>query len=137
VQVELNNSNWICLQNNAINKKRMNIKNVYAGIMTSDIEKSLTWYERLFDRKSDYNPMKILHEWDFQNGGVLQIVEDKTRAGRSSITLLVDDIEKIREKLADMKIKTEQQTRSEIAMTITIFDPENNRITFAENKQGR
>ncbi len=115
----------------------MNFKNVYAGIMTSDIEKGLEWYINLFDRKSDYNPMKILHEWDFPNGGVLQLVEDKKRAGSSSITLLVDNIEKVKENLAKKNIKAEQQTNSEIAKTITIFDPENNRITFAENIQGR
>lgn len=115
----------------------MNIKNVYAGIMTSDIGKALKWYEDILDRKADYNPMKILHEWNFQNGGVLQLVEDKNRAGSSSITLLVDDIEKIRNSLVGKNIKTDRQTNSDIAKTITIFDPENNRITFAENTQGR
>lgn len=115
----------------------MNINNVYAGIMTSDIEKASEWYKNLFDRKSDYNPMETLHEWDFTNGGVLQLVEDKDRAGSSSITLLVGDIEKIKKSLADKSIKAEQQTESKIAKTITIFDPENNRITFAENIQGR
>lgn len=115
----------------------MNIKNVYAGIMTSDIEKASKWYANLFGRKSDYNPMTILHEWDFSNGGVLQLVEDKDRAGSSSITLLVNNIEKIKKSLADKNIETEQQTESKIAKTITIFDPENNRITFAENIQGR
>ena len=115
----------------------MALKNVYAGIMTTDIETAKRWYENLFDRNSDYNPMKILHEWDFPNGGVLQLVEDKDRAGGSSITLLVEDIDEVRQNLADKKIKAEQQTESEIAKTITIFYPENNRITFAENMQGR
>jgi hypothetical protein len=115
----------------------MNFKNVYAAIMTSNIEKALVWYINLLDRKSDYNPMKILHEWDFPNGGVLQLVEDKERAGSSSITILVDDIEKINNSLVAKNIKTELQTNSDIAKTITIFDPENNRITFAENVQGR
>lgn len=57
----------------------MGIKNVYAGIMTSDINKALKFYENLFNRKADYNPMEVLHEWDFQEGGVLQLVEDKDR----------------------------------------------------------
>lgn len=78
----------------------MNIKNVYAGIMTSDIAKASNWYEKLFERKCDYNPMEILQEWDFTGGGVLQLVEDSNRAGSSSITLLVDDIESIKKKPA-------------------------------------
>ena len=115
----------------------MDLKNVYAGVMTSDIEKSLKFYENLFDRESDYNPMKILHEWDFQDGGVLQLVEDKDRAGKSSITLLVENIDSVRKSLEEKNIQVEQKTESEIAKTITISDPENNRITFAENIQGR
>jgi hypothetical protein len=115
----------------------MSIQNVYAAIMTSDIAMALDWYESLLERKSDYNPMDILHEWDFSDGGVLQLVEDKERAGNSSITLLVDDIQGIRKSLADKKIRIGRQTQSEIAKTITIFDPEKNQITFAENKQGR
>ncbi|OAB81837.1 VOC family protein [Cochleicola gelatinilyticus] len=115
----------------------MDCKNVYAGIMTADIEKALNWYEMLFDRKSDYHPMDILHEWDFKEGGVLQLVEDKTRAGSSSVTILVEAIETIKKHLDSKNIPTEKQTESEIAKTITIYDPENNRITFSENSQGR
>lgn len=115
----------------------MNIKNVYAGIMTSDIAKASNWYEKLFERKCDYNPMETLREWDFMDGGVLQLVQDSDRAGSSSITLLVDDIESIKKNLLVKNIKIENQANSEIAKTITILDAENNRITFAENSHGR
>ncbi|NNE75674.1 MAG: VOC family protein [Pricia sp.] len=81
--------------------------------------------------------MEILYEWDFPDGGVLQLVQDKDRAGSSSITLLVDDIEKIKKNLIERNIKVAQHTKSETAKTITIFDPENNRITFAQNMQSR
>ena len=115
----------------------MKFKNVYAGIMTADIKSASNWYADLFGRKSDYHPMDNLHEWDFDNGGVLQLVQDKDRAGSSSITLMVDNIEKIKKRLSEKNIKIEQETASEVANTATIFDPENNRITFAQNNQGR
>lgn len=116
---------------------KTNIKNVYAGIMTSDVKKASLWYKNLFDRKFDYHPMDNLYEWDFPNGGVFQLVQDNERAGSSSITLMVDDIEKVKKGLAEKNIKIEQQTKSEVANTATIYDPENNRITFAQNNQGR
>ncbi|MET3113333.1 hypothetical protein AAKU52_001056 [Pedobacter sp. CG_S7] len=119
------------------NEQSMNFKNAFAGIMTADIKTSTKWYTNLFDRKSDYNPMNILHEWDFSDGGVLQLVEDKERAGKSSITLLVADIEKIKKTLDEKNLSREEISKGEIAKTITIFDPEKNRITFAENNQGR
>ena len=115
----------------------MNIKNAYSGIMTADIESATAWYENLFDRKSDYHPMQTVHEWDFQNGGVLQLVEDKERAGKSSVTLLVDNIEVTCENLKEKQIPHKIQASGDVAKIISIYDPENNRITFAENKQGR
>ncbi|QNJ98143.1 VOC family protein [Constantimarinum furrinae] len=115
----------------------MKIENVYAGMMTSDIEKASEWYAKLFDRKSDYHPMDNLYEWNFPNGGVFQLVQDNHRAGSSSITLMVDDLEKVKNELEEKNIKIEQQTKSDVANTATIFDPENNRITFAQNNQGR
>lgn len=115
----------------------MKIKNVFAGVMTADIEKAAKWYEDLFNRKSDYHPMPNVYEWDFERGGVLQLVLDKELAGKSSITLLVDDMDKIKENLFANNIKIENESQSEIAETVTIFDPENNRITFAKNNQGR
>jgi hypothetical protein len=111
----------------------MNIGNVYAGIMTADIQTSSKWYQKLFDRSSDDHPMQILHEWNFSEGGILQLVEDKHRAGYSSITLMVKNIKEVKEMLSVKNIRVEQQTESEIAKTITIYDPENNRITFAQN----
>lgn len=115
----------------------MTYKNVFAGIMTANITTAAAWYGELFGRTSDYHPMKNLHEWDFPNGGVLQLVEDIDRAGHSSITILVEDITQIDKRLAEKDIKPEQRTESEAAKTVTIYDPENNRITFAENLQGR
>jgi predicted enzyme related to lactoylglutathione lyase len=115
----------------------MNFKNVYAGIMTTDIETAKEWYGKLIGRKSDYNPMKILHEWNFSNGGVLQLVEDKERAGYSSITIMVNNIDEISKELVEKNLPIGKVSEDKIAKTITINDPENNRITFAENMEGK
>lgn len=110
----------------------MKIANVYASILTTDAEKSYKWYKKLFNRGSDFNPMKGHHEWNFPNGGVLQLFEDKERAGYSSITLMVDNrVEQIKQ-LESLDMPLGRKTASNVAKTITIFDPENNRITFAE-----
>ena len=115
----------------------MNFNNVYAVVMTTNIETAKEWYGKLFGRKSDYNPMEILHEWNFSNGGVLQLVEDKERAGYSSITIMVNNIGEISRELVEKNLSDGKVSEGKIATTITINDPENNRITFAENKQGK
>lgn len=81
--------------------------------------------------------MEILHEWNFSNGGVLQLVEDKERAGYSSITIMVNNIGEISKELLEKNLSDGKVSEGKIATTITINDPENNRISFAENKQGK
>ncbi len=81
--------------------------------------------------------MRSLYEWDFEKGVVLQLIEDKERSGKSSVTIMTHKIDELKKTLDKKDIKVEFQTDSEIAKTITIFDPEDNRITFAENLQGR
>ena len=110
----------------------MNITNVFAGIMTGDIETASKWYENLFDRKFDSNPMENVYQWNFPDGGMLQLVSDEERAGYSSITLLVNSRDEQLEILKTKNIAIGQKTESEIANTVTINDPEGNRITFAE-----
>lgn len=115
----------------------MKIENVYASIMTADLKLAHQWYTDFFGRNADYHPMDNLYEWDFKNGGVLQLIEDKKRAGTSTITLMVQDIASIKKELSNRQHAILQESDSEVATTVTIADPELNRITFAQNHQGR
>ena len=43
--------------------------------------------------------MPSWYEWDFEKGGVLQLVEDKEHSGKSSITVMIDKIDELKKVL--------------------------------------
>ena len=110
----------------------MKITDVLAGIMTRDHKAASAWYEKLFDRPADATPMEGLAEWYFENG-VFQLVQDEERAGASSITFIVASRDDIRDELEAKAIPAGPTTETGFVKTLTINDPEGNRMTFAEN----
>jgi hypothetical protein len=78
----------------------MPVNRVLAGVAVADVQAALPWYERLFGRPADDLPMEGLAEWHVPSGGVVQLVANADRAGRSLLTL---DFEDLRDELAAMR----------------------------------
>lgn len=112
----------------------MKIKNAIATVSVSDSASSFKWYEALFDRPPDSEPMPQLAEWKFSGGGWLQVAEDKDRAGGSSVTLSVASIEKTLSHLENLGVGVDQSPSSEIVEIAICVDPDGNRLVFAEPK---
>lgn len=70
----------------------MNIEHVLAVVPVSDIERANTWYETLFGRPADNNPMPVLVEWQVVPGGWVQVFVDPERAGSGLVNFAVDDL---------------------------------------------
>jgi len=110
----------------------MLIKNAIASLAVSDLNKSRAWYEKLFGRGSDSNPMPEVIEWKFERGGWLQVYKGPERAGNGSLTLAVDSIDEMGEHLAEIGLDGSKRTESDKVRTIMIADPDGNSIAFAE-----
>lgn len=65
---------------------------LFAGVPVSDIGAARGWYERLLGRPPDLVPNDSEVCWQL-GGGWIYVVEDAERAGRSLITLIVDDLD--------------------------------------------
>lgn len=80
--------------------------------------------------------MDGLAEWHFPQSGVIQLVEDAERAGRSLLTLAVADLEQelvsLRERGLDPG--AHDDTTSEKVLFATVTDPEGNAITLVEQR---
>ena len=77
--------------------------------------------------------MNELYGWQFE-GSWLQLVEDRQRAGSSSVTLVETDFEK---RLADLNtagIPTEEPMRGEKLDVVILKDPDGNQVVFAHGK---
>lgn len=68
------------------------IRTVYAVIPVADFEAARAWYERLWGRPADRDPMSGLAEWEVIQGGAIQMLLEPDRAGSAMLTLAVDDV---------------------------------------------
>jgi predicted enzyme related to lactoylglutathione lyase len=114
----------------------MPIKRVLAGVAVADVDAALPWYERLFGRTADELPMAGLAEWHIPSGGVVQLVASAERAGRSLVTLDLDNLER---ELAAMQGRgldagALDDTTSDKVLIATAIDPEGNAITLVEQR---
>ena len=64
----------------------MSIQTVFAHISCGDLKTSLPWYEKLFGKPPIRQPMPGLAEWQFTDSAEVQLFEDKTHAGYSTLT---------------------------------------------------
>lgn len=69
------------------------ITHVLAVVAVRDIDLANAWYQRLFDRPADNNPMPTLVEWQAAPSAWVQVTVDPQRAGWSMFNVSVDDLE--------------------------------------------
>ena len=114
----------------------MPVNRVLAPLAVADVNSALSWYERLLGRPADALPMDGLAEWHFPNSGVIQLVEDADRAGRSLLTLDVDDLKGELVNLQDRGLDPGpiDETTSDKVLFATVTDPEGNTITLVEQR---
>jgi glyoxylase I family protein len=70
----------------------MTFEHVLAVVPVTDLDAAKAFYERLFGRAPDNNPMPVLVEWQVVPGGWVQVFVDEERAGSGLVNLAVDDL---------------------------------------------
>jgi predicted enzyme related to lactoylglutathione lyase len=114
----------------------MPVNRVLAALAVADVDSAIRWYERLLGRPADALPMDGLAEWHFPQTGVIQVVQDADRAGRSLLTLGVNDL---KEELGSLRERgldpgAMDDTTSDKVLFATVTDPEGNAITLVEQR---
>ncbi len=111
----------------------MTTTNVLAGVLVKDWAGSQDFWTTVFDRRPDRVPMPGCAEWHVPGGGALQLVEDASRAGSSSVTLAVGDVRAERDRmlLAGVAVP-EVWTVPDFIHAVTFSDPEGTQITLVE-----
>ena len=109
----------------------MSIENVLAGVAVKNLETSAKWYEQLIGHPGN-KPMEGLFEWSLPSGGALQVFVDAQRAGSSSVTFSVKDIDDHMARLAERGIKVGKTSKSPNVSTAIILDPDGNQVVLAE-----
>ena len=110
----------------------MTITQLVAGVPVSDLDASIDWYTRFFDRPPD---LRVGDEvlWDIDEHVTLFIEPNTAQAGAGRITFAVDGLDGLLERLAAQRIEREPiETYSNGVRHVDIPDPDGNRIPFAE-----
>jgi hypothetical protein len=110
----------------------MKVKNALAGIAVRDLPAAIEWYANVLDRLPDSRPMDKLAEWQFSSGGWIQVFQDESRAGFSSVTFVEDDLESRLQHFRRKGIEVGPTSSSELVKIAILNDPDGNRVVFAQ-----
>jgi predicted enzyme related to lactoylglutathione lyase len=107
----------------------MSIEHVLAVVPVSDLQVSSRFYESLFGRPADNNPMPTLVEWQVVLGGWVQVFTDTDRAGTGLLNFAVDDLETHRAALRQRGVEAGDITDAAKGVRLSeITDPDGNTI---------
>ena len=107
---------------------------VLSVVPVSDIEVSKAWYEKLFGRPADNNPMPVLVEWQVVPGGWVQVFVDDERAGSGLLNFAVDDLQSHVAEAADRGLAPgEVEDVNKGVQLSTLKDPDGNLIRLIGN----
>ena len=111
------------------NGNSMSIEHVLAVVPVSDLQASSRWYEALFGRAADNNPMPTLAEWQVVPGGWVQVFADTTRAGSGLLNFAVNDLQTYMAGLRDRGLEPGDVTDASKGVRLSeINDPDGNTI---------
>jgi catechol 2,3-dioxygenase-like lactoylglutathione lyase family enzyme len=107
----------------------MSIEHVLAVVPVSDLQASNRWYESLFGRPADNNPMPTLVEWQVVPGAWVQVFDDAQRAGSGLLNFAVDDLEAEAATLRERGLEPGEFTDANKGVRLsTLSDPDGNTI---------
>jgi predicted enzyme related to lactoylglutathione lyase len=106
---------------------------VFAGLAVTRLDAAIEWYERLLGKPPDMRPNEREATWQVAETASVYIVADEDRAGRSAVTMFVDDLDAELEGIAGRGIAVgEIETAPRMFRRVKISDPDGNAIQLAE-----
>jgi catechol 2,3-dioxygenase-like lactoylglutathione lyase family enzyme len=109
----------------------MSIRNVIASVAVLDLDAAVAWYTTVLGEPAG-RPTAELAEWNFPDGGGLQVYVLAERAGNGSFTVSVTSIAEQAVVLRSVGIEQPAGPSNDRVRTLMIKDPDGNSIAFAE-----
>jgi predicted enzyme related to lactoylglutathione lyase len=111
---------------------RLQAGHVFAGIPTASYAAALPWYERVLGRPPDILPNPSEGMWTLSDGGSVYLVTDPEHAGGGVVTLAVDDLDALRERLLGHGIEPARIDSMPAGRKASYIDAEGNLIAFVQ-----
>ena len=104
---------------------------LFAGVPVTDIAVGRAWYERLFGRPPDLVPHESEVAWQLAEAGWIYVVEDPARAGKSLLTLIVEDLDAELASVAERGLAPDGRAEGP-PRKAEFIDPDGNKLTFGQ-----
>jgi catechol 2,3-dioxygenase-like lactoylglutathione lyase family enzyme len=105
---------------------------VYAHLSCSDLNRSIDWYGKLFDRKPDARPMGGLAEWHHGKNAGFQLFEEPSNAGYGTLTLIVTGLREEHIRLGAVGLEPSDVELADTVSLIRLRDPDGNLVVLAQ-----
>ncbi len=111
----------------------MAIKEAFTSVAVADLHSALEWYECFMGRQPDMIPNDNEVVWQLSGKAWLYVIGDAQRAGKTLITLIVDDLDGHVVEFNERGISFEfVEKDSKIYRRVAVTDPEGNTYQFTE-----
>jgi predicted enzyme related to lactoylglutathione lyase len=107
------------------------VVDLFAELHVSDYAEARPWYERLFGGAPSFDAHETESVWEVREHGYVVIEEDQDRAGRSAVTLFVDDLDDRVDEISTRGIEPAQRETYTNGVRKAIYrDADGNEIGF-------
>ena len=107
----------------------MSIEHLLAVVPVSDVERSRRWYETLFGRAPDNNPMPNLVEWQVVPGGWVQVFTSDQNAGSTVVNFAVEDLDSHIDELKQRGLEPGEALEANKGVRLSaLTDPDGNKV---------
>jgi predicted enzyme related to lactoylglutathione lyase len=107
----------------------MSIEHVLAVVPVRDLDRSRRWYETLFGRPADNNPMPNLVEWQLVSNGWVQVLGDDQHAGSTTVNFAVQDLDAHVDELKQRGLEPGEIVAANKGVRLSsVVDPDGNKV---------
>jgi glyoxylase I family protein len=106
---------------------------LFAAMPVADLDTAVDWYARVLGRPPDMTPNDDEVMWQCSPGGWLYVIHDPQRAGRSTVTVAVADLEAAVAEIAGCDVRGSAIERvGDAGRKANFADPDGNIVSFIE-----
>ena len=110
----------------------MKIQGLYAAIYLRSVNPSADFYAKVLGRKPDDKPIDTLVQWRGFGSAGIQLFQEREKAGKSRMTIVVPDLRETKTYLSAQAIEISEINECSFGKIAHLTDPDGNLVTLAE-----
>jgi catechol 2,3-dioxygenase-like lactoylglutathione lyase family enzyme len=108
----------------------MAVSHVFTGLPVADYHAAYAWYVRLLGREADMFSHDRECVWRLTSTSSVYVVQDPQRAGRSLVTLALDDLDAHERRVQEAGFEFAIEDSGVAPRRLIVTDSDGNKLTF-------